>query len=55
MHLIFSIEKVVEISGDVCQGRSFDVILSVMCHFGGQLLTLEQLQMPNAKVTHQID
>jgi hypothetical protein len=29
--------------------------LSVMCHFGGQLLTLEQLQMPNAKVTHQID
>jgi len=51
MDLIFNIEKVVDISGDVCQGRCFYVILYVMCHFGGQLLTLEQLQMPNAKVT----
>jgi len=52
MHLIFNIEKAVDISGDVCEGRTFYFILSVMCHFGGQSLTLEQLQTPNAKVTH---
>jgi hypothetical protein len=35
--------------------RTSCVILSVMCHFGGQLLTVEQLQTPNAEVTHYID